>query len=83
MTQSLPEDYHYVKWWDNGPILRYKPRRKDESGNTRVAPISAKPVFLAFPIFLVPRLSPFPGFGGLTVFRQRGTRNTGYAWLSP
>ena len=65
------------------PILRAEPRQKDESGNIQVAPISAKPVFPAFPVFLVPQLSLLLGLGGLTVFRQRGTKNTGYAWLSP
>ena len=60
-----------------------KPRRKDESVNTRVSPKGATPVFLPFPVFLVPRLDPIPVFDGLAVFSQRGTKNTGYTWLSP
>ena len=48
-----------------------------------MAPKDATPVFPAFPIFLVPRISPLTGFDGLTVFYQRGTKNKGYAWLSP
>ena len=83
VTQSPPGDYRYVKWWDGGPILQADPRQKDESGSTWVAPISAKFMFPTFPEFLVPRLSPLPGFYGLTIFHQRGTKNTGYAWLSP
>ena len=65
------------------PILQAEPRRKDESGNTRVAPKGATPVYPAFPVFLVPQIFPLPGFDGLTVFRQRGTKNIGFAWLSP
>ena len=88
VTQLLLGDYCYVKWWDGGPILqaepsRAEPRRNDESGNTRVAPKGATPVFSDFPVFLVPRLDPLPVFDGLTIFRQRGTKNTGYAWLIP
>ena len=63
-------------------MLRSEPRQKDKSGNTQVAPISATPVFPDFPVFLVSRISPPPGFDGLNVFRQRGTKNIGYAWLS-
>ena len=40
-------------------------------------------MFLPLPIFLVPRINPIPFFDRLVVFRQRGTKNTGYAWLSP
>ena len=83
VTQSPPGDYCYVKWWDSGPIFRAEPRQKDEIGNTQVAPKGATPVFPAFPVFLVPPLSPLPGFDGLTIFRKRGNKNTGYAWLSP
>ena len=83
VTQSPPGDYRYVKWWDGGTIMQSKPRRKDERENTHVAPISATPVFLGFPVFLLPRISPLPGFDSLTIFRQRRTKNTGYAWLSP
>ena len=60
-----------------------KPRRKDESVNTRVSPKGATPVFLLFPVFLVPRLDPIPVFDGLAVFRQRGTKNIGFAWTRP
>ena len=83
VTQLLPGDYRYVKWWEGGPILRAELRQKDESGNTQVVPKGATPVFPSFPVFLVPQISSLPGFDGLTVFRQRGTKNTGYAWLSP
>ena len=58
-------------------------RRKDESGNTRVAPKGATPVFLPFPVILVPRLNLLPVFDGLDVLLQRGTKNTGYYWLIP
>ena len=61
--------------------IQAKPRRKDKIGNTRVAPKGANPMFLAFPVFLVPRLDPLPIFDRLAVFRQRATKNTGYAWL--
>ena len=40
-------------------------------------------MFPDFPAFLVPGLSPLPGFDSLNVFPQKGTKNTGYAWLSP
>ena len=66
-----------------GQFLRDGPRKKDEIENTWVAPISAKPVFLAFPVILVPRLSLLPGFDLLAVFCHMGTKNIGYAWLSP
>ena len=48
LTQSTPGDYRYVKLWDSGPILQAEIMRKDESGNTQVALISAKPMFPAF-----------------------------------
>ena len=41
------------------------------------------PCFLISPYFWFPRLSPLPFFNGLAAFRQRGTKNTGYAWLIP
>ena len=47
------------------------------------------PCFRLSPYFLFPNSTHFyytispSGFDGLTVFRQRGTKNTGYAWLSP
>ena len=72
VKQSPPGYYCYVKWWDVGTILWANPRWTDESKNTQVAPISTKSVFIAFPVFLVPQLSPLPGFGGLTLFHQRG-----------
>ena len=28
VTQSLPWDYRYVKWWGSGPILHSGPRRR-------------------------------------------------------
>ena len=56
------------------PILRAKLRRKDKSENILVPPTSAKPVFLSFPVFLVPQLSPLLGFEGLTVFHCRGPK---------
>ena len=83
MTQLLPEVYRYVKWWGGGTILRAEPRGKEKSGNTRVASKGATPVFPAFPLFSVPQLSPLPGFDGMTIFHERGTKNTGYAWLIP
>ena len=83
VSQLPPGDYRYVKWWDGGPILRARPRQKDESENTRVAYISAKPIFPSFLIFVVPQLTPLLGFYGLTVFHHRGTKNIGYAWLRP
>ena len=83
MTQSLPGNYFCDKWWDGGQILQANPRRKDESGNTRVAPKGAIPVFTAFPVLFVSRIDPLLVFDGLTVFRQRGTKTIGYAWLSP
>ena len=83
MIQSPPGGYCYVKWWDGGPISQADPRQKYESGTTRVAPKGAAPVFPAFPVFLVPRIYPLPGFDGMTVFCQRGTKNTGYTWLRP
>ena len=83
VTQSPPGDHCYVKWWDSGPISRAEPRRKDKSGNTRVASKDASPVFRTFPVFLVPRLDPLPVIDGTTIFLQRGTKNTVYAWLSP
>ena len=36
-----------------------------------------------FPCILVLRLSPLPVFDVLPVFCKRGTRNTGFVWLSP
>ena len=36
------------------------------------------PCFRISSVFLVPGLEPLPVFDGLTVFRQRGTKNTGY-----
>ena len=65
------------------PIFQADPRQKDEIENTRVAPISTKPVFLDFPIFLVTQISPLLGFDGMIGFHKRGAKNTGYAWLSP
>ena len=53
------------------------------SGNTWVEPKVPTPVFLDFSIFLVPQLSPLPGFDGLTVLNYRGTKITGYTWISP
>ena len=58
-------------------------RQKGESGNNRVTPKRATPVFPDFTVFLVPRLDPLPVFDGLTVLRKRGTKNIGYDWLSP
>ena len=58
VSQLPPGDYRYVKWWDGWQILRASPRRKEESGNTQVAPKGAHPVFPAFPIFLVFPTSP-------------------------
>ena len=75
VTQSLLWDYNSVKCWEGGTISRARTRRNYESGNTPVAPISAKPVFPDFLYFW------FPNF--LTVFRQRGTKNKGYACISP
>ena len=83
VTQSLPGYYRYVKWWDGGPILQADPRRKDKSGNTGVAPKGTTPVFPDFPVFLVSRISPLPGFNSLVVFHQRGTKNTGCVCLRP
>ena len=83
MTQFPPGVYCYVKWWDGGTILQTKSRRNDENGNTRVALISSEPVSPAFLVFLVPQLSPLPGFDVLTIFNQKGANNTGYAWPSP
>ena len=48
-----------------------------------MVPKGATNLFPAFPIFLVTRLFPLPGFDSLTVLRHRGTKNTGYASLSP
>ena len=62
---------------------RSDPRLKNKNGNTLVAPKGATPVFLHFPVFLVPQLDPLPVFDGLAVFRQRRTKNTDYAWISP
>ena len=39
--------------------------------------------FCIFPYFWFPRLSSLPTFSGLSVFRNRGTKNTGYTWISP
>ena len=64
-------------------ISRTEPRQKYESGNPQVASKDATPVFPTLPIFLVPRLDPLLFFYGTTVFRQRGTKNAGYDWLSP
>ena len=71
-----------VVQWANFPS-RAEPRRKDESGNSRVAPKGANPMFPAFPVFFVSRLDPLLVFDGLTIFRQRATKNTGYAHHSP
>ena len=49
---ALPGSMMLMPGWN--PILRSNPSRKDEIGNTRVAPKGATPVFLAFPIFLFP-----------------------------
>ena len=65
------------------PISRSGMRRREKSENTGVLPIHGKPVFLDFPVFLVPQLSPLLGFDGLTVFCHRGTKNTDYALISP
>ena len=83
VTQFPQGDCCYVKWWDGGPISWTDLRQKDESGNTRVASKDATPVFPTFPVILVPRLDPLLVFDGPTIFCQRGTKNTGYAWLSP
>ena len=53
---------------------RAEPRQKDESGNTRVAPKGATPVFPSFPVFIVPQLDPLLVFDGLSVFRLRGPK---------
>ena len=58
VTQSPPGDYCYFKWWDGWPILRAEPRQKEKIGNTRVAPKSATPMFLSFPIFFVSIIDP-------------------------
>ena len=63
--------------------IRSEPRRKDEIGNTRVVPKGSTTVFPSFPVFFVPQIEPLLVFDGLTVFHPRGTKNTGYAWLSP
>ena len=63
-------------------MSRAETTQKNESENTQVVPKGTIPVFLDFPVFFVPRLDPLLNFYGLTVFRQRGTKNTGYAWLS-
>ena len=70
-------------WVDTDFAIRAKARRKYNSGNTQVVPKGATPMFPTFPIFLVPRLDPLPVFDSLTIFHHRGTKNTGYAWLSP
>ena len=83
VTQFQPGYYLCVKWWGGGTISRAETRQKDESGNTRVAPKGATPGFPAFPVFLVPLLSPLPGFDCVTVFCQRRTKNRGCAWFIP
>ena len=62
---------------------RFETKKKEESGNTRVAPKGATPMFPTFPVFLVPQLNTIPVLGGLIVFCPKGTINTGYALLSP
>ena len=78
-----------IAMWSGGTVgqfrkpIRAEPRQKDEIGNTWVVPKGATPVFPAFPVFLIPRLDPLPVFDGLTIFRKRVTKNTGYACLIP
>ena len=69
------------RWTDF--VRRAELRGKDENGNPGVAPKGAIPVFLSFSIFFVPRFYSLLGHDGLTLFCLKGTKNTGYAWLSP
>ena len=66
------------------PILRAEPRRgermKVETLEWRLKALL--PCFCLSPYFS-PRLDPLLVFDGLTVLRLRGTRNTGYVWISP
>ena len=84
VIQSPPGDYLCLKWWDNGPISRAEPRRKDKSGNPWVVPKGTIPIFLSFPVFFVPQLESLLGFYGLTVLRLRWIKvKAMHAWLSP
>ena len=70
-------------WVDPNFASRADPRQNDKSGNTQVAPKGATPMFPTFPVFLVPRIDPLLVLDVLTVFSQRGTKNTDYTCLSP
>ena len=83
VTQSMPGDYCYVKWWDGGPIPRAELRGEDKSGKLEWR-LKALPSCLQIsPYFWFPKISSLPRFDGLTVFCQRETKNTGYVWLIP
>ena len=66
-----------------GFASRAKLRRKNESGNPGLAPKGAILVFPSFPVFFGPRFDSLLGLDLLTVVHLKGTKNTGYAWLSP
>ena len=34
VSQLSPGDYRYVKWWDDGPVLRAERIKSDKSGET-------------------------------------------------
>ena len=82
---ALPGSTRLMPWWNSYFASRAKPSQAE---STKVEIIEwlqkdATPVFLPFPVFFVPRLGPLLVFDGLVVFRQRGTKHTGYVWISP
>ena len=66
VTQSPPGYYSYDKWCYSGPNFRAKPY-KDGSGNSRVGPKGANPVFPYFPLLGGLQIYPLLGYTYLTV----------------
>ena len=64
-------------------VSQAKPRQKDESGNPGVAHRGDIPIFPSFPVFFVPQFDSLRVLDSQTIFRLKGTINTGYAWLGP
>ena len=78
---------HEAEIWVD-PISRAEPSQTEprQKGNSRdpgVPPKGVIPSSPSLPIFLVSQFDSLLSLDGLTVVRLKGTKNTGYAWLSP
>ena len=80
VTQSLPGDYIYVKWWDGGPVFASLSEKANSKWKKFPGTKSKRSPFSPFSRLL--------GHGGLTVARFRpsleiGTKQTGYTGPAP